>query len=141
MGGSFWIFPDFALVSSGFNSFGFSLFVFLKTHFGLGRGFRQVFARDEPCFPFFGKGFDLVFAPKGRRVIGLGFLKDQLHRPVGGRIFASLARIVGFNAFFDVFGDTGVITSIRTFGDIKGPAFGGKPFFLRRRTQFRRPLE
>lgn len=96
----------------------FTFLVPLKTHFRFSGWLPQFFPGGKTNLAVFRKGFDLVLAPEGGRIIGLGFLEDQLHGPVGGGVLASLARIVGLDALLNILGDAGVIGTVRAFGDI-----------------------
>jgi hypothetical protein len=121
LSGSFAVFRIFSFMSSWLRvGFGSSP---LKTHFGFFRGFGQGFPGNETDLPDLGQGLNLVFAPEGRRIIGLWLLKNQFHGPVGGRVLAALARIMGFDAPGDILGDARVITSVDALGDVQMPLF------------------
>ncbi len=90
----------------------------MKRHFPFFAREQQAFPRYEPDFTVLGKGFDLVFPTQSRRVVGLRLPENQRYRPVGRGVFASLARIVNFDAFLHILGDAGVKGAIGAFSDI-----------------------
>src|SRR5579859_7747391 len=63
----------------------------LETHFSFFGWAAEFFTLGKTDFTRFGKVFDLVFPSQSRRIVGLGFLEYQPHRPMGGGVFGSFA--------------------------------------------------
>jgi hypothetical protein len=111
LSGSFSLFPAF--------------FLSLEWHFPFLIRWWEGFPRDQADLSGLGDAFDLIFPPQGRGIVALGLLEDQPHGPMGGGVLASLARVMGLDALFDVLGDAGVIGPVRAFGNVQRPAISG----------------